>query len=65
MTLPGRLGYMHMPPNNTEPDGDRLNLIVAKTRRNQEPSEKAYREQALKIYPWPASYFRASFVSSG
>jgi hypothetical protein len=56
---------MHMPPNNTEPDGDRLDLIVAKTRRNQEPSEKAYREQALKIYPWPASYFRASFVSSG
>jgi 5-methylcytosine-specific restriction endonuclease McrA len=36
----------------TQPNSDRLNKIVAGAQRNQQQREQAYREQALKLYPW-------------
>jgi hypothetical protein len=39
-------------PKRTQPDSDRLNKIVAGAQRNQLQREQAYREQALKLYPW-------------
>lgn len=36
----------------TQPDKDKLNLIVTEARRNQELREQSYRGQALKMYPW-------------
>ena len=38
-----------MPPNNTKPEGDELDRIIAESRRNR---EKSYRERALKLFPW-------------
>lgn len=36
-----------------KPDSnDRLNQIVASAQRNRDQRELAYREQALKLYPW-------------
>lgn len=35
-----------------ESSSDRLNKIVAGAQRNQLQREQAYREQALKLYPW-------------
>lgn len=33
-------------------DNNRLDRLVADTRRSAEQREQGYREQALKIYPW-------------
>jgi hypothetical protein len=41
-----------MPTKKTQPDTNRLNRIVAEAQRNREQREQAYREQALKLYPW-------------
>ena len=41
-----------MPSNKTRKDPNRLDRIVADARRNREQREQAYREQALKMYPW-------------
>jgi hypothetical protein len=39
-------------PKKPESSSDRLNKIVAGAQRNQQQREQAYREQALKLYPW-------------
>jgi 5-methylcytosine-specific restriction endonuclease McrA len=39
-------------PKKSESSSDRLNKIVAGAQRNQQQREQAYREQALKLYPW-------------
>lgn len=36
----------------TPPDQNKLDKIVAQSRREQEQREQGYREQALKLYPW-------------
>jgi hypothetical protein len=41
-----------MPSTKTQLDKDRLDRVVAEARRNRQQREQAYREQALKIYPW-------------
>ena len=41
-----------MSTKKTQPDNDRLNQIVAGAQRNRDQRELAYREQALKLYPW-------------
>ena len=48
----GVLGGEHMPSTKTQLDKDRLDRVVAEARRNRQQREQAYREQALKIYPW-------------
>ena len=35
-----------------ESSSNRMDRIVAETRRNQEQRELSYREQSLKMYPW-------------
>jgi 5-methylcytosine-specific restriction endonuclease McrA len=37
---------------NRPPDRDKLNRIVAETRRNRLQREQGYRERALKLFPW-------------
>lgn len=39
-----------MSPRKTEED--RLNMIIAEARKNQELREKTYREKALRLFPW-------------
>ena len=39
-------------PKKPQSSSDRLNKIVAGAQRNQLQREQAYREQALKLYPW-------------
>ena len=39
-------------PKKPESSSDRLNQIVAGAQRNRDQRELAYREQALKLYPW-------------
>lgn len=41
-----------MSTKKTQPDSDRLNKIVAGAQRNRDQRELAYRERALKLYPW-------------
>ncbi|MFO1372677.1 MAG: YajD family HNH nuclease [Candidatus Competibacteraceae bacterium] len=41
-----------MPEKKMQPDVDKLDRVVAEARRNREQREGAYREQALKLYPW-------------
>ena len=41
-----------MQANNSPPNKNRLDRIVAEARRNRELREQSYREQALKIHPW-------------
>jgi len=36
----------------TQIDSNKLDRIVAESRRNQEQRQLSYREQALKLYPW-------------
>ncbi len=36
----------------SQPAQDKQDRIIAEARRNRELREKAYREQALKMYPW-------------
>ncbi|MCB1876012.1 MAG: YajD family HNH nuclease [Chromatiales bacterium] len=37
---------------SNETSSDRLDRIVAQSRRERDEREKGYREQALKLYPW-------------
>ena len=41
-----------MATNNSGPNHDKLDRVVADARRAREEREKGYREQALKMYPW-------------
>ena len=41
-----------MPRMNKKKDTETRNHIIAEARREQEQKEKAYREQALKLFPW-------------
>lgn len=41
-----------MPSKMTPPDNNKLDRIVAESRRNREKRETTYRELALRIYPW-------------
>jgi hypothetical protein len=41
-----------MSPKKTRTENDRQDQIIAEARRSRELREKAYREQALKMYPW-------------
>ena len=36
----------------TPSDKDRLDRVVAEARRSRQQRERAYREQALKLFPW-------------
>ncbi len=41
-----------MPAKKKQPDSEKLDRVVAETRRNREQREQDYRERALKLYPW-------------
>jgi len=41
-----------MPAKKTPPDSEKLDRVVAETRRKREQRERDYRERALKLYPW-------------
>ena len=41
-----------MPSKKKQPDVDKLDKVVADSRRAREQRERDYREQALKLYPW-------------
>jgi hypothetical protein len=41
-----------MSAKKTQTETDRQDQIIAEVRRSQEQREKAYRERALKIFPW-------------
>lgn len=41
-----------MSMKKTRTENDRQDQIIAEARRSRELREKAYREQALKMYPW-------------
>ena len=41
-----------MAANKNQPDTDKLDRIIADSRRDRELREQDYREQALKMYPW-------------
>jgi hypothetical protein len=41
-----------MSSKKTRTENDRPDQIIAEARRSRELREKAYREQALKMYPW-------------
>ena len=41
-----------MPQNKKGTEVDKLDQIIAETRRDQERRAKTYRERALKIFPW-------------
>jgi len=41
-----------MPAKKKQPDSDKLDRVVAETRRNRDQRERDYRERALKLYPW-------------
>jgi hypothetical protein len=41
-----------MPSKKTPSDIDRMDKVIAEARRERERREKAYRERALKIFPW-------------
>ncbi len=49
-------------PKKTQPDSDRLNRIVAGAHANRDQRELAYREQALKLYPWICGRCRREFT---
>ncbi len=49
-------------PKKTKPDSDRLNQIVAGAHANRDQRELAYREQALKLYPWICGRCRREFT---
>lgn len=51
-----------MATKKTQPDSDRLNQIVAGAQRNRDQRELAYREQALKLYPWICGRCRREFT---
>lgn len=41
-----------MPKSRRPTSSDRLDRVVAEARRAREAREQAYREQALKLFPW-------------
>ena len=41
-----------MSKRRRQADSDRLDRIVAEARRGREAREQAYRERALKLFPW-------------
>ncbi len=41
-----------MTPKTNRTAADRTDQTIAEARRNRELREKAYREQALRMYPW-------------
>jgi 5-methylcytosine-specific restriction endonuclease McrA len=41
-----------MPGKKKQPDSEKLDRIVAETRRNREQRERDYRQRTLKLYPW-------------
>ncbi len=41
-----------MTQKKTQTEVDKADRIIAEARRDREHREKAYREQALKMYPW-------------
>jgi hypothetical protein len=41
-----------MSPNKTPTQDERMDQSIAEARRNRERREKAYRERALKLFPW-------------
>jgi len=49
-------------PKKTESSSDRLNKIVAGAHANRDQRELAYREQALKLYPWICGRCRREFT---
>ena len=49
-------------PKKPESSSDRLNQIVAGAQRNRDQRELAYREQALKLYPWICGRCRREFT---
>jgi hypothetical protein len=51
-----------MSPKNTPPENDRLNRLVAEAQRNRTARDQAYREQALKLYPWICGRCRREFT---
>jgi len=52
-----------MSPKKTRTENDnRQDQIIAEARRSRELREKAYREQALKMYPWICARCGREFV---
>jgi hypothetical protein len=49
-------------PKKTQTSSDRLNKIVAGAHANRDQRELAYREQALKLYPWICGRCRREFT---
>lgn len=49
-------------PKKAQSDSNRLNAIVAGAHRNRDQRELAYREQALKLYPWICGRCRREFT---
>ena len=49
-------------PKKPESSSDRLNKIVAGAHANRDQRELAYREQALKLYPWICGRCRREFT---
>ena len=49
-------------PKKAQPDSNRLNKIVAGAHANRDQRELAYREQALKLYPWICGRCRREFA---
>ena len=41
-----------MPPKKKQPDSEKLDRVVAETRRNREQRERDYRARALLLYAW-------------
>lgn len=47
---------------SSESSSDRLDRIVAQTRRDRDQREQGYREKALKMYPWVCGRCGRSFT---
>jgi 5-methylcytosine-specific restriction endonuclease McrA len=41
-----------MPAKKDQADSDKLDRIVAESRRHRDQRERDYRQRALKLYPW-------------
>jgi hypothetical protein len=51
MLFAGRWEGMRVSTNNSQPENNGQDQIIAGARRNRELREKTYRDQALKMYP--------------
>jgi hypothetical protein len=47
---------------SSDPAGNRLDQVVAASRRERESREQGYRERALKMYPWVCGRCRREFT---